>query len=399
MTILAETCDLLANVYDCPRPECSLTFRAGVAGPRATFPYAIAIPAQNEKSRIAACLQACLAAMQHAGEFGLIVLLVNNTSDQTAQIASQWATENGLPIEIVTAELPPALSHAGAARRLAMDRARKFLGRDGVLLTTDADSLPEKAWVTENLRAIAQCSGLVCGRVDFDRDEVAELPPGTLETGTSETLYKRLSFELDSLIDPDPVNPWPHHGQVSGASLAMQASAYDLVGGIPFTPYGEDRALARAFRENNLAVQHSDKPSVVTSCRLVGRAIGGMAETIALRMAQENYPCDDGLEPANQTYSRAMYRRHVRAALEGQCPIGDALSQFDLNSDALERALRMTSFGPLWALLEKESPVLARRQMLRREMEAETPRLLELRNSHVKVDVRPLVTVKIRNAA
>ena len=380
MTILAETCHLLARTYDCPRPMCSVSFRWAFLDEGTLVPYAIAIPAQDEQNRIVPCLQGCLEAMRHEGRLGRVILVVNNTGDQTAAIASQWAIENGLPIEIITADLPPALAHAGAARRLAMDRARTFLSHGGILLTTDADSVPERTWITENLKEIADCSGLICGRVEFDKDEVAQLPPGTLETGTSETLYKRISWELDSLIDPDPINPWPHHGQVSGASLALRASAYDQVGGMPLAPCGEDRALARAFRENGLSVRHSDRPGVMTSCRLVGRAVGGMAETIALRMAQDNYLCDEGLERADQTRARALSRRRIRKALGRTVSLKKALADLSLSDEAIDRALNISSFGPLWSLLEKESPLLARKAMLRREMEAETPRLIELRD-------------------
>ena len=152
-------------------------------------------------------------------------------------------------MEILTINLPDNLANAGVARRLAMDRARQFLGRSGALLTTDADSLPEKPWIAENLRQLAIRDALVCGRIEFDKLEVAALPPGTLESGRSETHYKSIALELDSLLDPDPLNPWPHHGQTSGASLAMRASTYDRIGGLPIVPCGEDRALAKASRE------------------------------------------------------------------------------------------------------------------------------------------------------
>ena len=47
-------------------------------------------------------------------------------------------------VRVVEARLPPAAAHAGAARRAAMDLAEAWLveggERDGVILTTDADS-------------------------------------------------------------------------------------------------------------------------------------------------------------------------------------------------------------------------------------------------------------------
>ena len=304
--------------------------------------------------------------------------MVNNTFDRTAEVAVSWARKSDVAIEIITVNLPQHRANAGVARRLAMDRARYFLGESGALLTTDADSLPEATWIAENLRELAIRDGLVCGRIDFDRREAAALPPGTLESGRSETYYRFIAFELDSLLDPDPLNPWPHHGHTSGASLAMRASAYDLIGGLPDVSCGEDRALARAFRENDLPVIHCGRVGVVTSCRTDGRASGGMADTIASRMIQDDFACDEQLEDPTQLLTRSTFRYALRSAM----PLDDSrlalLAGLGLTETTFRRAARITSFGALWSLMERESPLLQRRPMYRSQMERETPRLLAL---------------------
>jgi hypothetical protein len=378
MIILEEACQVLAAHAECSAPLCAVAYRFGILDAAATSLYAIAIPARNEQSRIIPCLQACLTSMLSYGSFGVVVLAVNNTSDQTTIVAADWASQAGLPLEIISVEFPEPLAFAGAARRLAMDRARASLPPRGVLLTTDADSIPDRTWVSGNLHELADRSVLVCGSISFDEQEAAHLPPGTLETGTSETLYKLAARELVSLLDPDPVNPWPHHGQVSGASLAMRASAYDRIGGSPIVTCGEDRALAQACRENDIPVAYSSRASVITSCRLIGRAPGGMADTIAQRMTQDDFLCDEELEAPEQIWARAKLRAELRTAILDRRSLEHFIGRMRLSERARKRVLSVSRFGALWCLLETASPLLARQRISRRALEVATPRLLEL---------------------
>jgi len=354
-------------------------FRSGdldVAG--STSSYAVAIPARNEERRIIPCLMACLRSMKHHGRLGVLVVVVNNTTDRTAEVAVSWAREKAVAIEILSINLPGNFANAGIARRLVMDRARRFLGKSGALLTTDADSLPEDRWISENLRQLKIRDALICGRIEFDRREVAALLPGTLESGHSETYYKSIAFELDSLLDPDPFNPWPHHGQISGASLAMRASAYDRVGGLPTVSCGEDRALAQAFRENDLPVVYCGRAGVVTSCRIDGRASGGMADTIASRMLQDDFACDEQLEDAAQLLTRSTFRSALRRAMANDDARLSLLAGLGLTEATFRRASRIGSFGTLWSFLERESPLLQRRPMFRLQLERETLQLQAL---------------------
>lgn len=344
--------------------------------------YAIAIPARNEEDRIIACLTACAVAMSGWPEPGVIVLLVNNSEDRTAEGARAWAAKSGMDIRIVQTVFPLGLAHAGMARRRALDLAREIVGSAGYMLTTDADSCPHPDWVRESLSPLTSGrAAMVCGSVSLEAAEYAQLPADIVRRGDVEALYGETARELTSLLDPDPLNPWPFHGQQSGASLAMTAQGYDRVGGAPLRPCGEDRALVRLFLEHDLPVIYSDAARVVTSCRLKGRAAGGMADTIAARIAGDVHLCDETVEPADTVWLRASLRARLRGALSSPAHQAALMAEAGMTVAEIDAAPIFTGFGALWAFVEATAPRLARHsRMTWDEMAAEAPRLEALRD-------------------
>ena len=57
-----------------------------------------------------------------------------------------------------------------------MEYAAELAGRDGILLTTDADTVVAPDWIERNLQALAAGADLVCGRVAVDPTEAALIP-------------------------------------------------------------------------------------------------------------------------------------------------------------------------------------------------------------------------------
>lgn len=343
--------------------------------------YAIAIPARDEERRVEHCLDACRRAMDGWSQNGIITVLVNNSCDHTARRALAWARRNARPLRLAECRFSAAEAHAGSARRAALDFARAHVTAEGWLLTTDADSQPAPDWIGANLAPLADGrAAMVCGFVDLDAAEFARLPSWIVERDAAEDRYRRTALELASLLDPDMLNPWPFHGIISGASLAMSVAAYDRVGGAPIVPCGEDRALVRRFLAHDLPVLYADAPRVVTSGRLDGRAPGGMADTIASRLAGEAHRCDEELESAHRTWFRASLRGRLRRSLRDQRQCDAALSEAALSREQMRTARTFTRFGQLWAFVEHASPRLTRRRMLWEEMMAELPRLETFRD-------------------
>jgi glycosyltransferase involved in cell wall biosynthesis len=177
----------------------------------------VAIPVKDEEERLPACLHALAQQRDRLGQsipptLVRIVVFANNCSDRSASLARKLGAGLSLHIRVAEARLPPAVAHAGSARRAVMDLAEAWLveagDKDGVILTTDADSQVAPNWIAENLAAFAAGAEAVLGRIDLD-EEGAYLPEALHRRGELEDTYEKLLTELSWLLDPLDHNPWP----------------------------------------------------------------------------------------------------------------------------------------------------------------------------------------------
>lgn len=338
----------------------------------------VAIPARDERARIEACLEACAHAAALSGLRVRLVVLVNGTRDDTAERALAWSVRRRRPITLVDVDFAPPLAHAGAARRLALEIASLDVPPDTMLMTTDADARPEPAWVATNAARLNEGVALVCGRVALDPDEASRLSARIEAVGEIEGRYKRATLELEHRLDPDPWNPWPHHGMASGASLAIRVRDLRAIGGVPLVPCGEDRTLARVARARGLPVVHADEVVVEVSCRLRGRAAGGMADALRQRLHDPDPPCDEALEPAAVLRARVLARARARRLWPSRDARRDALTSGGAD-DALAAALsREDAFECAWAHLEQAVHARSRVRLRTGDLCRELPALLAL---------------------
>ncbi len=336
-------------------------------------PLVVAIPVRNEEERIAACLQAL--GRQDGAAFDHVVLLLNNCTDDTAGRARDAA--RSLPFELCCVErlYPRAFAHAGTARREAMAVAAGLAGPDGILFTTDADGAARPDWLAANLRALAQGADAVCGRAQIDPVEALAIPAQLHRDDDAEVAYATLLDRIHHLADPDPADPWPRHTEHSGASIAVTAAAWALVGGVPALPSGEDRGFLHALRRVDRRIRHAPDAVVRVSGRTVGRAPGGMAETIARRMLRQDEMLDDSLEPAGNCLRRAAARAALRvlrdargAGLSDRHALSAYAARMALPPDLIGRWLEERHFGTAWARVEAESLSLRRHPVRRAEL-------------------------------
>ena len=245
-----------------------------------------------------------------------LVLLLNNCSDRTAAIARGRLAASGAPFALVNVALPPSQANAGFARRLALDLAALWLERadrrDGVLLTTDADSRVPPQWLARNLAAIHAGCGAVAGRVTLEPAEEGLLPQALMRRSARENAYEQALLALSARIDPVAHDPWPNHWSASGASYGVTLDAYRAIGGLPHPASGEDRALADMLLRHDIPIRHDPEIVVVTSARLDGRARGGVADTIRMRCEDPEAPGDERLEPLANALRRHLWRRRLR---------------------------------------------------------------------------------------
>ena len=327
----------------------------------------VAIPARDEADRIGPCLAAL------NGQSRLpdaVVLMLNNCTDATEAIARGLTPEMRYRLHVVSRELPAFQANAGHARRLAMEMAAELAGPDGVLVTTDADSIVPADWVSGNLRALHRGVDVVCGRAVIDPAEAAMIPA---HLHADDALECRLIALLDSLawsLDPELHDPPLRHTEASGASIAVRMDAYRRAGGIPDIRSGEDRAFVRKLWMMDARVRHDPAIQVSVSGRIVGRAEGGMADAIRRRMIQQDEFTDDQVEPALDAFrryslryrSRMAWLRMMDAALAGD---------LELPPEQLSECLNHRYFGETWAALEACSPALQRRRVRFADIPAE----------------------------
>jgi hypothetical protein len=332
--------------------------------------FVVAIPVRDEEERLPACLRALARQRDRLGRaipptLVHVVVFANNCADRSASLARKLGAGLSLDVRVVEARLPPATAHAGAARRAAMDLAEDWLveagEKDGVILTTDADSQVAPNWIAENLAAFAAGAEAVLGSIDLD-EEGARLPEALHRRGELEDTYERLLTELSWLLDPLGHDPWPHHATISGASLGVTRTAYCRVGRLPRVPVGEDKALIALLSRHDARIRHCPTVHVVTSGRTHGRAPGGVADALAIRSREPDAFCDEALEPFRVAFARAAWRGRVRQ-LHGAGRLAldqDWATKLGISEQEVSNVIREPAFGAAWALIEHRSPLFAR---------------------------------------
>jgi GT2 family glycosyltransferase len=334
----------------------------------------VAIPARNESRHLPACLAALAEQRTPSGALLStalfeVVVFANDCSDGTAERARGLAPELPFDLKVVEGRLPSGAANAGEARRMAMDLALARLeaveAAASVILTTDADSRVPPNWIDGNLAAIDAGADAVLGRLVLDEDS-RELPDALHRRGALESEYEALLTEVFAVLDPLSHNPWPHHSTISGASAAVTANAYRRIGGLPRVALGEDKALVAELLRRDARVRFDNAIEVITSARLKGRAIGGVADTLRLRARLPDSFCDDALEPYRAAETRARWRGRLRRfwADKGAPRVRALAEGLEIPTPAAERMADEQAFGAAWAIAEQTS-LLLQRQPLR----------------------------------
>ncbi len=344
------------------------------------WPVVVAVPVRNEAERIEQCI---LAVDRQTGAVPAeLLLFLNNTTDGTADIVRTLAPSMRSTVQLVEVSLPPEQRAAGFARCRAMDMAAERAGPGGILLSTDADGRVTPDWLERNLFHLRAGVDAVAGRAVIDPVEAAAIPQRLHDDDARECAYAAALDEVDSLVDPLSYDPWPRHSEHSGASICVTYEAFHRAGGIPSVAAGEDRAFFSALAGSGARIRHAPDVSVTVSGRLIGRAAGGMADTIRRRMERPDPFLDDRLEAALPALRRSVLKAQLRRAMQRQD--GGAIEQV-CSQLVICPPPALGSFGPMWARLEAIAPLLARRPVPVAAMEAEMAQITAMLGSLRKV--------------
>lgn len=329
-----------------------------IFGARGPWDAAIVIPAKDEADRIHDCVIAAAVSVNAAKpRITGIIVVVNNSSDGTARIVADTAIEQNLDLVLLDCTFKRADAGVGSARRLGLDLGCDLTKVDGILLTTDADTVVRSDWIMQNFAELGHAD-LICGSVLGLPEEARALPREIAAHGSAEWDYVTASIALAAALDPRGHDPGPAHHNAAGASLAVTRSAYLNVGGLPILQMGEDRAFAERMEAHDLRVRYSDRAVVETSCRMIGRTEGGMAGALRARAFEIDPLADEWLEPANDFARRHALRGKVRSAWPHRGALTRVLEQYSGNA-ASARALTRhlpEHCGAFLALVEGAGP-------------------------------------------
>jgi hypothetical protein len=225
----------------------------------------VVVPARDEEDLIEGCVGSVLTALEAVPVAAAVCVVLDRCTDRTAARAAAAHRGRAAALGLLAHRGPVtvgALRNRGVAwlvRRLAAHPASGIW-----LLSTDADTTVDPAWVADHLRHAADGAHAVAGLADLDDDR--HLTPA------ARLAYARI---LGDGTRGDG------HAHVYGANLGIRADTFRAVGGFPAVPHGEDHGLATRVRDGGFRLVTALDGRVRTSSRTVGRAGDGLAGLLA----------------------------------------------------------------------------------------------------------------------
>lgn len=246
---------------------------------------AIGIPVRDEVERLPRILDALSRQRGGAGDF-VACFLFDGCED--ASEATLRERLGDLPFDVRMKTLARCEPNAGRARRAAMQLCVDALSdidigsEGGVVLTTDADSVPAPNWIDANVAALRDVD-VVAGHILRTVRH-----PDCWRTHL-ENYLERL-HDYRRAVDPIEYDGSPSHPSLGAASLGFRLDVYRALDGFPAYPRGEDTAIVARARREGFRVRHDRAVRVMTSGRTTGRAPGGLADELKAQIGFDRPP-------------------------------------------------------------------------------------------------------------
>jgi len=247
--------------------------------PHPALKVSVVVPARNEEALIGSCLAALAEQVGISPEEYEVLLVLDRCTDATEDQALAVA-EKHPGLRLFMLEGPGR--GAGHARKVGMEEARnRLLSLDrpeGLIASTDADTIVTPNWLSAQLETAAQGARAIGGRIELKDD--ADLPHGVSGWRLKQGHLRH--SELLAALGPTSGPAQLEHWQFSGASLALTAATYEEIGGLEPRAALEDEHLERALERRGIPIERPLAVRVATSARLQGRAKRGLARDLAL---------------------------------------------------------------------------------------------------------------------
>ena len=321
----------------------------------------VIVPVRDEAENITATLTALTNQIDLSGKpFDKsryeIIVLANNCSDNSAEVVRRFARIHpDLVLHLVEMTIESDRAHIGWVRKLLMDEAcRRFktIGRNfGIIASTDGDTKVSSSWIAATKDEIDRGVDAVGGRIVTCSESREQLDEITRLYYLRYQRYGYLVSQLEASLDPSNCESSPRHHHHYGASLAVTAQMYALVGGLPPLRSSEDVALYDALMRVDARFCHSPRVRVITSARAVGRAEAGLSHRLTQLNAMTRKHQSILVEPAELVAIRFYLRRGLRYLWQNRLgvPAESLLAQkLSITSEVLqETILRSPTFGLL----------------------------------------------------
>jgi glucosyl-3-phosphoglycerate synthase len=300
-----------------------------LGSPRDWLRAVVVVPAHDEEARIGACLEALAAQVEVAAEEFEVIVVLDDCADRTADVVEAIRGRTGGGGGVRPGEgagpaihvVPGPGQGAGPARATGMDIAcarLESLGRlDGLIASTDADSVVAPDWIARQLEAIAAGAEAIGGEILLDPAEAAGLPPGVLAAREAQLVERTREAAARGPAE---------HAHFSGASLGVTPRAYRRAGGMAWMAALEDQELEDRLVAAGVRIHRLRPVSVVTAARTEGRAERGLARDLELArwLAERRY---DGraFTPAELLAAKTMTVAAILPTRECAATIGPIL--------------------------------------------------------------------------
>jgi hypothetical protein len=314
----------------------------------------VIIPVRDEAENLSAMVNALANQVDDKGnridpDSYEVLLLANNCTDRTAEVARQLSLVYPLlQLQVIEVSIPKELAHVGKARQMLMDEAYHRLSLIGqerrIIASTDGDTEVAANWISALIGEFDKGVDAVGGRIITQRSQSSEISSKVSLYYLRQIAHAYFSNQIECFLDPQMHDRWPRHYQYYGANMAISAQMYGRIGGLPLVKQEEDVALYQLLQQADAKVRHSLDVRVFTSARQTGRASGGLSELLETlsHATKENRVVL--VESPAITEARILLRKHLRhawSALQGSCDF--QIGHYARTADVLSKSLGIST--------------------------------------------------------